>query len=57
MEGNWEGEFTYVGYRGNTVIDYVMTNEKVYDKEFKIDGGVDSDHMPMNVVREGEEGR
>lgn len=34
-----------------------MTNEKVYDKEFKIDGGVDSDHMPMIVVREGEEGR
>lgn len=57
MEDDWEGKFTYVGYRGNTVIDYVMTNEKVYDKEFKIDGGVDSDHMPMIVVREGEEGR
>lgn len=34
-----------------------MINEKAYDKEFKIDGGVDSDHMPMIVVREREEGR
>lgn len=59
MEGDWEGEFTYVGARGSTVIDYVMTNEKAYDKvrEFRIDNRVDSDHMPMIVVREEEEGR
>lgn len=59
MEGNWEEPFTYVGYRGNTIIDYVMTNETVYDKvkEFKIDGEVDLDHMSMIVIREGEERR
>lgn len=48
-----------MGARGSTVIDYVITNEKAYDKvrEFRIGDRVDSDHMPMIVVREEEEGR
>jgi len=28
-ESDWNGEFTYVGARGNTVIDYVIINENV----------------------------
>jgi len=26
--GDWEGEFTYAGARGSSVIDYIMVNEK-----------------------------
>lgn len=51
-EGDWEGEYTYVGARGSTVIDYVFVNENMYDRiqKFKIGDRVDSDHMPMEVM-------
>lgn len=47
--GDWEGEYTYVGLRGSSVIDYAIVNENVYDKvvEFRIDVRVDSDHLPL----------
>lgn len=49
IKGDWEGEYTYVGGRGSSVIDYAVVNEKVRDKvvEFKVGDRVDSDHMPM----------
>jgi len=49
--GDWNGEFTYVGARGRTVIDYVIVNEKVYNNvlDFKIEDRVDSDHMPLQL--------
>lgn len=31
MDRDWEGEFTYVGARDNTVIDYVIVNEKMIE--------------------------
>jgi len=38
MEGDWEGEYIYVGYRG-TVIDYVIANENIREnvREFIIE--------------------
>lgn len=71
-KGDWEGEYTYVGTRGNTVIDYVITNEKALEriKEFKVGERIESDHMPLEIEidigreekgrsqeEEGEEGR
>jgi len=56
--GDWEGEFTYVGAKGNTVIDYVMANEKARDRvlEFKVEVRVDSDHMPLQMkIKKKEE--
>jgi len=43
--GDWEGEYTYVGARGSTVIDYVIVNEKAYNNvlDFKIEDRVDSE--------------
>lgn len=35
MEGDWEGKFTYVGYRGNTVINYVMTMRRCMIKNLR----------------------
>jgi len=53
-EDDWEGEFTYVGARSNSVIDYVMINEKVSRKikRFRIGDRVDSDYLPLEVVLE-----
>ncbi|XP_011858991.1 PREDICTED: protein PXR1-like [Vollenhovia emeryi] len=50
-EGDWEGEFTYVGARGSSVIDYVIVNELIKQKivKFSIGERVDSDHMPLVV--------
>jgi len=52
-EGDWNGEFTYVGTRGNTVIDYLIVNENVCNKvlDFKVEGREDSDrHLPMCLI-------
>lgn len=53
--GDWEGEFTYVGARGSSVIDYIIVNEYIHDKvlEFKVDDRVDSDHLPLAMMMEG----
>lgn len=46
-KGDWEGEYTYVGARGSSVIDYALVNEKMYDRlrEFRIGERIESDHM------------
>jgi len=58
-EGDWDGEYTYVGVRGCSVIDYVMINERIGNRisKFKIGDRVDSDHMPMELTMEIRRGR
>lgn len=50
-KGDWEREYTYVGARGSSVIDYALVNEKMYDRlrEFRIGERIESDHMPLMV--------
>ncbi|XP_070517884.1 DNA ligase 1-like [Cardiocondyla obscurior] len=50
-----EGEWTYTGGRGETVIDYVICNgeTKRRIKEMRVGGEVDSDHHPIIVMVEG----
>ncbi|XP_020285268.1 golgin subfamily A member 6-like protein 6 [Pseudomyrmex gracilis] len=57
INGDWDGEFTYVGAGGSTVIDYVFVNELIVDKvtEFKVEERVDSDHMPVCLKMEETE--
>lgn len=59
MEGDWEGEYTYIGARGSTVIYYVIINEKAKNEitGFRIGDRVDSDHMPLIVELKEEEER
>lgn len=54
-----EGEYTFTGGRGNTVIDYVMGDIEVRDKIKRLTVGdrVDSDHLPVEVWLEGERNR
>jgi len=35
IEGDWEGEFTYVGARESSVIDYVLVNENIRSSRMK----------------------
>ena len=53
-KGDWDGEYTFVSSRGNSVIDYVIVCEELYYcvKEFIVDARVDSDHMPVIAVME-----
>lgn len=37
LEGDEEGEYTYVGHIGNMVIDYVIGDERVKDKVKKLE--------------------
>jgi len=53
-EDDWDGNFAYVGVRGNIVIDFVIVNENAYNKtiDFKILERVDSNHLPLQLRRE-----
>jgi len=56
--GEWRGEYTYIGARGSSVIDYVFVNEAAHDRvlSFKVEDRIDSDHMPLSVrIRKREE--
>ncbi|XP_025997472.1 golgin subfamily A member 6-like protein 22 [Solenopsis invicta] len=57
MEDDWEGEFTYVGVRGCTVIDYVIVSVDIRDRiyKFRVGDRVDSDHMPLEMEFSGGE--
>jgi len=57
--GDWEGEYTYVGARGSTVIDYVIVNERAYNSvlDFKIEDRVDSDHVPLRLSMKKKEAK
>lgn len=46
-----EGEFTYVGGKGETVIDYVIRGKEVREKIERMEVGarIDSDHQPITV--------
>ncbi|XP_076287327.1 uncharacterized protein LOC143212411 [Lasioglossum baleicum] len=58
IKGDEEGEWTYVGARGNSVIDYVLGNEDTREGVGKVEIGdkIDSDHMPVIVWVKGEMG-
>ncbi|XP_015437252.1 PREDICTED: uncharacterized protein LOC107192490 [Dufourea novaeangliae] len=49
--GGEEGEYTHIGGRGATVIDYVVTNTGAWDriKEMRVGERTESDHMPLVV--------
>lgn len=51
MEGDRKDNYTYVGPREGSVIDYVVINETCQGlvNNFSIDDRVDSDHMPLIV--------
>ncbi|XP_046145496.1 trichohyalin-like [Osmia bicornis bicornis] len=55
ISGDEEGEFTYTGARGSTVIDYVLVEEggKEKIKRMEIGDRIDSDHHPMILKIEG----
>ena len=54
--GDEEGEWTFTGGRGNTVIHYVLGNEDTREKIERVEVGnrVESDHHPEVVWLRGE---
>jgi hypothetical protein len=48
---NKEGEWTYIGSRWETVIDYGIVNEEAWDKvgELRIGEKGESDHLPLEI--------
>ncbi|CAD6219941.1 GSCOCG00011532001-RA-CDS, partial [Cotesia congregata] len=51
IEGDEDGEWTFVGERGCSVIDVVMSDERNSDKilELKVEDRTESDHLPVSV--------
>lgn len=58
-EGDSEGEYTFIGARGSTVIDYVIINEKAKEKvrNFWVEKRVESDHAPISLEIESIDNR
>jgi hypothetical protein len=54
-QGDEEGEMTYVGSRGETVIDYATVNEAAWGRaeEFKVGERADTHHLPLEITIEG----
>ncbi|XP_068907834.1 cilia- and flagella-associated protein 251-like [Tenebrio molitor] len=54
-EGDEEGKWTYIGNRGETVIDYGIVDEEAWERveEFRIGERVGSDHLPLEISIEG----
>lgn len=52
INGDEEGEFTFTGARGSTVIDYVILNEKAKEKvrNFRVEDRIESDHAPLSLM-------
>ena len=58
MVGDEEGEYTYVGARGSTVIDYILVDREAKDRieKMRVIDKVESDHFPV-VAEVRSEGR
>ncbi|KAJ3660702.1 hypothetical protein Zmor_005140 [Zophobas morio] len=56
-EGDEEGEWTYVGARGESIIDYGIVNEEAWEEieSFKVGERVESDHMPLEIKIKAKE--
>ena len=60
VRGDEEGDYTFIGARGSSIIDYVIVNEKARDKviKFKVVDRIESDHVPICLeIRMDEEER
>lgn len=55
--GDEDGEYTFVGGMGNSVIDFAIVNEDVWKKtrSFRVEERVESDHMPICMELKTEE--
>ncbi|KMQ87041.1 hypothetical protein RF55_13795 [Lasius niger] len=52
-----EGEYTYTGRKGETVIDYILGNGEMRERMERLEVGeeVDSDHHPVVIWMKGKE--
>lgn len=52
-----EGECTFTGGRGESVIDYIIGSEEMWDRirEIKVGYKIDSEHQPIEAVVKGKE--
>jgi hypothetical protein len=50
-QGDEEGKWTYIGSRGETVIDYGIVNEEAWKRveEFRIGERVKSNHLQLEI--------
>lgn len=51
MTGDEDGEFTYWGPRGKSVIDYIITNNEATNKveKMKVESRVETEHQPIAI--------
>jgi len=52
MRGDEEGEYTFTGGKGNTIIDFIIRGEVARERveKMRIGARIDSDHHPVEMV-------
>jgi len=57
VKGDEEGELTYTGGNGESVVDYVLGDGETWDRVERIEvkDRIESDHFPLEVWLRGEE--
>lgn len=55
MEEGEDGEWTYIGENGASVIDYVICNQEAVQEieRLKVGDRTDPDHMPLEAILYG----
>lgn len=53
IKGDEDGEFTFTGARGISVIDYIILNEMARKRveKFIVEERIESDHAPISVIK------
>lgn len=55
MRGDESGEYTFIGARGNSVIDYIIVNSEALNKTKKMKVGCrcETEHQPVIIEIKG----
>ena len=56
-EGDMEGEWTYIGGMGESVVDYAIGNREAWEEIEKLEVGmrIESDHQPLMITAKGKQ--
>ena len=54
-EKNFSSAFTFIGHRGNSIVDHFLTSVNILDyvKDFLIINRIESNHLPIKLILQG----
>ena len=55
-EKSFSSAFTFIGHRGSSIVDHFVTSVNILDyiKNFKIENRIESNHLPISLILQGD---